>query len=60
MAFSTITVDFLGKAPVPGPIAPRVRLPFRWIGDFDLESTIKQASRHALSHPEMIQPGGVR
>lgn len=60
VAFGTITVEFLGKAPVAEPIAPRVRLPFRWIGSLDLESLIEQASRHALRHPGMIKEGGTR
>ncbi len=57
VAFSTIAVEFLGKAPVPEAIAPRVRLPFRWIGGLDLESLVEQASRHALRGAGAFQQG---
>ena len=48
VAFSTITVELLGKTPVPEVLEPRVALPFQWLRSLDLESLIGKASRSAL------------
>ena len=45
VAYSTITVELSGRAPAQTAIAPRVRLPFRWMEGLDLERLIGQASR---------------